>query len=580
MDTQSKTLQDTPRTSPAELPPGTRLGANLVIARPVGRGGMGMVYLAEDVALKRQVAVKVMSFPDDEAARRRFLREARILAGLENDAFLRIHDFGEDPGTGALFFVMDLCLLSRAEVSRVCREILDCPPPIPEASGDRWRAAGDGLAPLTLGDVLAGDRALKSEVAARLGLRILDALEAIHSAEPQIVHRDLKPSNLLFTPSGKLLVSDFGIAKTVRTAPEEATTLTMEGLGPGTPLYAAPEQKAGDEISPATDYYALGLILYRMLSGGLPSAASKALPSDISHRVSPQWNRLFARLLERDPARRLSDPAEVRRRLAPLARRPGRTPLVILVAVFLLSAAAIIFAFHRRQPANPGSPIAEEPGEKRPAAPKKSVARLVSKAKKEPEDQFDHKAWAQQYSDGLRDLLPKTLRNPVPDADGRITVSKGQVLLSGDIPESVPSAEIVLDGGQLCFSPPARELEGIVARCDDFIAHAPDGMAAPNSLLPKLRGQFDHPIVVTGNGGYVDTVDGEISIIVAGEVKCAEGIDEATLKVFGLSSLTFLEGKLDRRIKLTGAGRLAVADMDNGRAVIRSVRWFDPDDPL
>ena len=580
MDTQSKTLQDTPRHSPDELSPGTRLGANIVIVRPVGRGGMGMVYLAEDVALKRQVAVKVMSFPDDEAARRRFLREARILAGFESDAFLRIHDFGEDPATGALFFVMDLCLLSRAEVSRVCREILDCPPPIPEASGDRWRAAGDGLAPLTLGDILAGDRALKPEVAAHLGLRILDALEAIHSADPQIVHRDLKPSNLLFTPSGKLLVSDFGIAKTLRTVPEEATTLTMEGLGPGTPLYAAPEQKSGGEITPATDYYALGLILYRMLSGGLPSAASTALPADISRRVSPQWNRLFARLLERAPERRLADPAEVRRRLAALARTPRRVPFAILVTILLLSAAAIIFAFHRRQPANPGSTNVEEPVEERSVAQKKSVARLVSKAKKETDDQFDHKTWARQYSDGLRDLLPKTLRNPMPDADGRITVSKGQVLLSGDIPESAPSVEIVLDGGQLCFSPSARELEGIVARCDDFIAHAPEGTAAPDSLQPKLRGQFDHPIAVTGNGGYVDTVDGEISIIVAGEVKCAEGCDEATLTVFGLSELTFLEGKLDRRIKLTGAGRLAVADMVNGRAVIRSVRLFDPNDPL
>ena len=564
----------------AELPPGTRLGANIVIMRPIGRGGMGIVYLAEDVALRRKVAVKVMPFPNDEAARRRFLREARILAGFENDAFLRIHDFGEDPATGALYFVMDLCLLSRDEVSRVCREILDCPPPIPEAADDRWRTAGDGLAPLTLGDVLAGDRALKPEVVACLGLRILDALEAIHSADPQIVHRDLKPSNLLFTSSGKLLVSDFGIAKTLRTVPEEVTTLTLEGLGPGTPLYAAPEQKAGGEITPATDYYAFGLILYRMLSGGLPLPTSTALPDDFSRRVSPQWNRLFARLLDRDPERRLSNPAEVRRHLARLVRRPSRAPLVILVAVLLLSAAAIVLALHLGQPAPPVSPTAEEPGEETPAAPKKSVARLVSNAKKRTEEQFDHKSWARQYSDGLRDLLANTLGNPTPDADGRITVSKGQVLLSGDIPESAPTVEIVLDGGQLCFSPSARELEGIVARCDDFIAQAPDGMAAPDSLLPTLREQFDHPIVVTGNGGYVDTVDGEIGIVVAGEVKCAEGIDEATLEVFGLSELTFLHDKLDERVKLKGNGRLTVVDVDNGRAVIRSVRWFDPDDPL
>ena len=125
MDTLSKTLSDTPLRELAEFPPGTRLGAHVVIVRPIGRGGMGMVYLAEDVALKRKVAVKVLPATDDPVARGRFLREARFLAGVDGDFFVRVHDFGEEPAAGTLYFVMDACLLSRDEVVRVCREILD-----------------------------------------------------------------------------------------------------------------------------------------------------------------------------------------------------------------------------------------------------------------------------------------------------------------------------------------------------------------------------------------------------------------------------------------------------------------------
>ena len=499
-----------PRRAPAELPPGTRLGANIVIVRPVGRGGMGMVYLAEDVALKRQVAVKVMSFPDDEAARRRFLREARILAGLENDAFLRIHDFGEDPATGALFFVMDLCLLSRNEVVRVCREILGCPPPIPEAADDRWRT-GDGLAPLTLSDVLGGDRALKSEVAARLGLRILDALEAIHSADPQIVHRDLKPSNLLFTPAGKLLVSDFGIAKTMRTVPEEATTLTMEGLGPGTPLYAAPEQKSGGEITPTTDYYALGLILYRMLSGGLPSAASTALPADISRRVSPQWNRLFARLLERDPERRLSDPAEVRRLLAPLARPPRRTRPAFLVAG-LLGAAAVALVLKLRKPDYPASSTPEPQG--------RSEAPVAPETPPSPPEDSKRTAVIAAFDECVSRIRSCTTNLVFPVEDQPVVIGPGQTLNWDDFTLANYPSKFVLDGGRILFSRSSEKLLRLLAAASEYReqvllpdpgvhleAHGTPTETFIASLVPEGKSNFGvlyRPIEVTAAGGVLE----------------------------------------------------------------------------
>ena len=327
----SKTLPDIAARPRAHLPAGYRFGGKYVVVRLLGEGGMGMVYLAEDIVLQRRVAIKTIIPEADETVRNRFSREARIAANLQSDAIVRIHDFGEDEASGAPYFVMDAHLLSENEIGHVTRDILGCPPPIV-----RGGPTSDGLSPLTLQNVLEGDRTLGEVAAARLGLEILDSLSALHAAFPPIIHRDLKPSNLLFTPSGRLLLADFGISRPEREA-SDSPTLTFSGHALGTPSYAAPEQRTGDELTTAADYYSFGIVLYRMLTGGFPPAASTALPPDVKVRNARAWNGLFAGLLARDPASRLTDREAIRRVLVRIASRPRPAPTWI--------AAATVFAF-------------------------------------------------------------------------------------------------------------------------------------------------------------------------------------------------------------------------------------------
>ena len=319
------------------LPAGYRLGGKYVVVRLLGEGGMGAVFLAQDIVLHRRVAVKTISPEADDATRSRFLREARIAANLQSDEIVRIHDFGEDEASGVPYFVMDAHLLAESEIRHVCRDILGCPPPIIDRE-----PTPDGLSPLTLQDVLEGDRALGEDVAARLGLEILDALAALHTASTPIIHRDLKPSNLLFTPSGRLLLADFGISRPERVLGDSQPTLTLGGNPLGTPSYAAPEQRSGDELTVAADYYSFGIVLYRMLTGGFPPASSTALPADVAVRNTRAWNGLLAGLLVRDPASRLTDRDAIRRILVRIASKPLTAPIwIAIVTVLALGAVAM-----------------------------------------------------------------------------------------------------------------------------------------------------------------------------------------------------------------------------------------------
>ena len=333
----SQTLPDISARPYIHLPAGHRLGGKYVVLRLLGEGGMGAVYLAEDIVLQRRVAIKTISPEADETTRSRFLREAQIAANLQGDSIVRIHDFGEDEASGAPYFVMDAYLLSETEIGHVSRDILGCPPPIVVRG-----PTPDGLYPLTLQNVLEGDRALGEVAAARLGLAVLDSLTVLHAASPPIIHRDLKPSNLLFTPSGRLLLTDFGISRPERAASGSLPTPTLGGNPLGTPSYAAPEQRNGDELTIAADYYSLGIVLYRMLTGGLPPSASATLPTDVAVRNARAWNGLLAGLLARDPAVRLTDREAIRRILVLIASRPRPVPYRIAAAAVLALVALVV----------------------------------------------------------------------------------------------------------------------------------------------------------------------------------------------------------------------------------------------
>lgn len=199
----------------------------------LGRGGMGIVYKARQLALGRTVALKMLLAGDfaSSSQRLRFLREAEAVAGLSNQAIVQIYDFGyfhEQP-----YYAM---------------EFID----------------GGNLA-----EVLEASAQLSANDAAQYALDISNAMEQAHALG--IVHRDLKPANLLLTREGVLKVTDFGLAWKL----DETSRLTMTGDTMGTPCYMAPEQARGERntISVATDIFAIGVILYEMLTGRPPFRA-------------------------------------------------------------------------------------------------------------------------------------------------------------------------------------------------------------------------------------------------------------------------------------------------------------------
>lgn len=563
-----------------DLPPETVVGGDLRIVSKIGAGGMGAVYLAIDTGpLGRSCAVKVLDRDGAGASGRgRFLDEAQIMASLRHPNIVPVSRFGTDEASGFDYYVMDEFLPTRDECRRICGDVLHCPPP--SRATERM--------PLTLSDLIGGGKCLPEESVVSIALQMLSAIEAAHSLSPPVIHRDIKPSNILFAPDGRALLADFGIAKRMRGAssPHQEEGWTLPNATPGTYAYAAPEQLNGGAITPATDFYSLGLVLFRALTGGMPSRTA-ALPTDIAPHVSKSWQDLFARLLDQDPKTRLSDTARIRESLVAIGRDADRRRstrslfrnkllIATLVAVAVAAVAAISDFFPSKTNENAASEVAaaEPPqaGDEQDAPQTGAVEKVA--------EQFDHKLWARQYSGGLVELMSSVMRSPKPDAGGRIIVHEGQTLLSGDIPGSDPNVTIVLDGGRLCFSPSSQAIDEIIASAKDFIAKAPDGERAPDSLLPTLRKNFSYPIAVTAKGGSMDTVDGEVNVVVMGEVKCADGVEEATLDVFGFSSITLIRELLDHRIKIAGAGRIANATIRNGRPVIHHIRWFDRDNPL
>lgn len=224
------------------LGPGDRLGP-YEIQRLVGRGGMGSVFLARraDGQFEQEVAIKVLRFDAfGEEPRRHFLAERQILARLSHPNIARVFDGGLTAG-GRPYLVMEY--VRGTPIDRYC---------------DEHR--------LTIRDRLRLFRA---------------ACEAVHYANRNlIVHRDLKPGNILVTADGGLKLLDFGVAKLLASDAERETPTRADWL-PMTPDYASPEQVRGDPVSPASDVYALGAVLYELLSGHRPHRLGGIGPAEI-----------------------------------------------------------------------------------------------------------------------------------------------------------------------------------------------------------------------------------------------------------------------------------------------------------
>jgi TolB-like protein len=215
------------------------------IVRKLGEGGMGIVYAAEDERLRRAVAIKTMRDKGDSSVRERLFREARAAASLNHPNVCQLFDIGDDD-EGMPFLVMEL-LEGRSLAERL----------------------RDGALPLP--DAL------------QFALGILTALDALHARG--FIHRDLKPSNVFLTPHGVKLL-DFGLARetlpqltpdapTMR--PGDSPALTLSGMIVGTPRYMAPEQLTGAIADARTDVFAVGTLLFEMISGKAPFDESNAM---------------------------------------------------------------------------------------------------------------------------------------------------------------------------------------------------------------------------------------------------------------------------------------------------------------
>jgi eukaryotic-like serine/threonine-protein kinase len=316
---------------------GTRLGPYEVQSL-IGEGGMGVVYKARDTRLDRTVAIKVLpeSFRLDDTARKRFLREAKLAAALDHPYICSIHEF-----------------LELGTITCIVMEFIE----------------GQ-----TLGERLAGGRVSLHD-GLRIATEIAEALEKAH--QKGIIHRDLKPANIMLTTAGHAKVMDFGLAKQSQSSDEAGqdetrSTLTRAGVTVGTLAYMSPEQILARPLTPQSDLFSLGVVLWEMLTGvhpfqgrvGFDTAhsilhATPSWPATLPTGISEELERLFRTLLAKDPGERGSaheatsrltrlleqtSSAEhpVAARLLVQARRALRRPSLLVSALVLVTGACAL----------------------------------------------------------------------------------------------------------------------------------------------------------------------------------------------------------------------------------------------
>ena len=257
---------------------GTVLGGRYVLDDQIGNGGYGEVWRATDTVLARPVAVKLLHprYTQRSEALARFRAEARHAGGLPHENIAQVFDYGEPADGQPPYLVMEL-------------------------------VDGPSLETVLTGGPLDDSRTMDIVAQAAAGL------QAAHAAG--MIHRDIKPGNLLLAPGGTVKITDFGIAHTIGSAP-----LTASGELIGTPGYLAPERAMGERATPASDLYSLGMLAYECLAG-TPPFRGTPLEVALAHRDRPlpllppsvavDVAALVMRLAAKDPARRLSDAAEV-----------------------------------------------------------------------------------------------------------------------------------------------------------------------------------------------------------------------------------------------------------------------------
>ncbi len=306
-EAESGSLPPPPHTLAGEFP-------GLEIVELLGRGSMGYVYMARQIALDRLVALKILSsrVACDPAFAERFAREARALAKLNHPHIVTIHDFGRTAG-GLFFFVMEF---------------------VDGASLRHLLATG----------------AITPQAALVIVPQICEALQYAH--DHGVVHRDIKPENILLDKQGAVKIADFGLAKLAGRKTGDVT-LTETGAAMGTLHYMAPEQtEHPQDVDHRADIYSLGVVFYQMLTGELP--LGRFAPPSQKVRIDVRLDEVVLKALEKEPERRYQQAREVQTDVQTIRTTPptpgarvGKRRSVawlILAVVAVPSAAGIVIA--------------------------------------------------------------------------------------------------------------------------------------------------------------------------------------------------------------------------------------------
>jgi len=358
--TSSTQESDFPR-----LPPGESIARRFTILRFIAEGGMGTVYEANDVKLRSRVALKVIRgrIATDAPALERFRREVLLARRISHPNVCRVYE------------LYDATTTAGVPIHFLTMELLE----------------GE-----TLSQRILRQGRLTTAEALPLVRQLCEGLTAAHAEG--VIHRDFKSSNVMLVPRGRasgestapstrVAITDFGIARAAQAGAEETGSGQLTGGAGllGTPAYMAPEQVSGGEATPATDIYALGVVLYEIVTGKLPFTGATALavatkrlneapphPEATTPGLDARWSAALLRCLAREPERRFKSAMDI---LPELERHPRRWPRLASINGLVLAGALVALAlvlFVTIPPLNPlrsTLPAANLAHEALPAAP-------------------------------------------------------------------------------------------------------------------------------------------------------------------------------------------------------------------